>query len=56
MAFSFIITDKGITVNMTMLQELVQDNTVRVPIKLTTLVRSKLTTYSAGEDLSVHVC
>jgi hypothetical protein len=48
MAFSFIITDKGITVNMTMLQELVQDNTVRVPIKLTT--------YSAGEDLSVHVC
>ncbi len=30
MAFSFIITDNGVTINMTMLQELVQDNTAAV--------------------------
>jgi len=29
---------------------------VRAPVKLTTSVRSKLTTCFAGEDLSVHVC
>jgi len=29
---------------------------LRAPVKLTTSVRSKLTTCFAGEDLSVHVC
>ena len=31
-------------------------NVLRAPVKLTTSVRSKLTTCFAGEDLSVHVC
>jgi len=38
------------------MKKMLSKGMVRAPVKLTTSVRSKLTTCFAGEDLSVHVC